>query len=132
MGANNADFRGEPSHMTANEIVAKYQPSDLGHRDYLPWEEYQGDHIEETVPEHWERKYQESTEPGFWGDGTFAGLKKQPPLVDLIKKNGYDQSKPVELHRNGYISHGHHRIAVMLKHAPNELIPVTHVGTRKE
>jgi hypothetical protein len=120
MTRNNADFHGEPSHLSASEIVSKYQPNDLGNLD--------GDYIRETVPEHFERKYQEATKPRLGSSTGNGPVTEQPPLAELIKSNGYDQSKPVKLHRNGFIINGHHRVAVMLKHAPNELIPVKHVG----
>jgi hypothetical protein len=105
MGANNADFRGEPSHMTANEIVAKYPPADLEDWDANhDWEEEKP-----SEKDFWEGKYYEAAHDGMVKD-----------LVD----NGVKE--PVTLSKTYGITDGHHRIAVMLKHAPNQLIPVRH------
>lgn len=52
-------------------------------------------------------------------------------LADEIRKNGYDMNKPVHivLHDddgkpNPQVIEGHHRIAVMYKHFPDQPIPV--------
>jgi hypothetical protein len=52
-------------------------------------------------------------------------------LKDEISKHGYDWTKPVEINLHDdegnfspYLIEGHHRVAVMMKHSPDEPIPV--------
>lgn len=60
--------------------------------------------------------------------GHIGGLTKR------IKENGYDWSKPVEVHSDftgdTSLRDGHHRVAVMLRDRPDEFIPIsnTHDG----
>jgi hypothetical protein len=105
MPRNNADFQGKPTHMTANEIVSKYESADLADWDA----NHDWDEEKPSEKEFWEGKYASATKKG---------------LVKKILANGV--TEPVSVSEDYGITDGHHRIAVMLKHAPNELIPVSH------
>lgn len=59
--------------------------------------------------------------------------KNKPDLIEHIKERGYDWSKPVTIHAvedtsgvklTGMLADGHHRLAAMKKHRPDEFMPL--------
>lgn len=92
--------------MSASDIVAKHEPADL-----TDWEaNHDWDEDRPTTEEFWNMKYSEASK---------SGLKKS------ILKDGYKgDDDPVTISKKYGITDGHHRIAVMLRHNPNEPIPV--------
>jgi hypothetical protein len=93
--------------MSASDIVANHEPADL-----TDWEaNHDIDDEKPTLKEFWEGKYKEASDSG---------------LADSIVKGGYKGGdEPVTIHKTYGITDGHHRIAVMLRHSPNEPIPVS-------
>lgn len=59
--------------------------------------------------------------------------QNKPDLIEHIKERGYDWSKPALIHaisntsgvqNTGLLADGHHRLAAMVKHRPDEFMPI--------
>jgi hypothetical protein len=76
--------------------------------------------------------------PRMWAHSSKEALLEhkehnQPELTKNIKEKGYDWSKPVvtysvgspeNVKNTGVVTDGHHRIAAMLRHRPDEFLPL--------
>lgn len=118
MGANNADFfKGRVTHLTARQIMGKVFYGDSTTQPKSGKDALEMKYAQASLPKS--RK----TKPAHLGSS--GGLK------DEILSRGYDNSYPVHilLHDddgtpNPQLLEGHHRVAVMFKHHPDQPIAV--------
>jgi hypothetical protein len=91
---------------------------------HLLGDQYGGIHRVDK-PNMWKFKSKEET----------LAFKEQnkPDLIEHIKERGYDWSKPATVHaikntsgvqNTGLLADGHHRLAAMVKHRPDEFMPI--------
>ena len=145
-----SQFGTLPMFMSAREIKRNYSAfeGDREEREHP----HTGAYYTESTRSLWKRKYDESfdertangysgtfSEDDFWGNGESSTANRarverdfsdHESLGDSVLRQGVH--KPVFLGTDrGYgqkpeIVGGHHRVAVMAVHKPNELMPVTH------
>ena len=118
-------FHQLPMFMSAREIRGGWQPlvGDVQSvQDHIGWRREKPDEV-------WDRKYQESENPRLVHDEpTGVWSREDRPLRDEILERGVE--KPVHLQvpdgddTKPQVLGGHHRIAVMNEHKPDELMPV--------
>lgn len=123
-----------PMFMTAREILATHAPNEGDRQDvYDKRGEFVG---RETDKQLWARKYKAAgevneyvpDEPPVRRSVLKEGVKTPVSLEDPVATQAYRAYEP--LHQP-QIYGGHHRIAVMAKKRPDDLIPVAHVwGTQ--
>jgi len=106
-----------PATMTPNEIVSQYRSGDLRHRDKAE----QDSLGEERGGLKWLMDISYQGAHGRWNGASTS-------LAESIQEKGYDPQYPIVLNPNHSqgptIIDGHHRLAVMLKTAPDTPIPV--------
>ena len=107
-----------PMFMTGNEIKEHYKIGDYEH------------HISDTTKaletdvEVWDRKEKSAHKYNYKDNGAHDFNPKTSLAQDILKEG---VKNPVEIHEDGRIAEGHHRIAVMAKNNPKGLIPIKHL-----
>lgn len=113
----------QPMFMTSRGIMDTHQGL-AGDRKMVKEE---GTSRPETHEEFWSRKAEEHEDSG---------------MAHAIRRQGYDTKYPISLRAPGTsgpieterpeILGGHHRLAQMVKEAPNQLLSVRHFGTTQQ
>ena len=122
-----------PLYMTAREITQHARYGDGYTHKMTPDEALEMKYASAARPRervvNIRRRGQDPVPTTFVNDESVLG--HEGGLKDEISKNGYDWSKPVSvtLHDDEgnfapYLLEGHHRVAVMMKHSPDEPMPV--------
>jgi len=121
-------FRQLPMFMSAREIRDEFQALDGDREDVIT----DDDEWTESDDELFDRKYEEAND---WklSHGTSWSDKDGLTLADSILKHGVENPISLQIDRDRRGDHwkpeilgGHHRVAVMHKHRPDDLMPVEH------